>query len=97
MPQLWCFDVVQQSFEEVGLISSWKIYLEKYKTGVTGKNFVVEEPEFVFEKPKFAQKINLPLCSEVEVARSYLEQRKIDPSNFTLQKTLMSLLNRFQM
>ena len=69
--------------------------LEKYKTGVTGKNFVVEEPEFVFEKPKFAQKINLPLCSEVEVARSYLEQRKIDPSKFYFAENFDEFVKSF--
>src|SRR6056300_1332678 len=26
--------------------------MEKYKNGLTGKNFVADEPEFVFEKPK---------------------------------------------
>ena len=29
--------------------------LEKFKDGHTGRNFVADEPEFVFEKPKFAQ------------------------------------------
>ena len=56
--------------------------LEKFKSGFTGKNFVVNEPDFVFEKPKFAQKIVLPLCSEVESASTYLRRRRIDPAKF---------------
>ena len=56
--------------------------LEKFKSGFTGKNFVVNEPDFVFEKPKFTQKIVLPLCSEVESASTYLRNRGIDPTKF---------------
>src|SRR6056300_1334086 len=33
--------------------------LEKFKEGHTGRNFVVDEPEFKFETPKFKQKIDL--------------------------------------
>jgi len=69
--------------------------LEKYKTGVTGKNFVVDEPEFVFEKPKFAKKIDLPSCSEVEVARTYLQQRKIDPSKFYFAENFDEFVKSF--
>jgi hypothetical protein len=56
--------------------------LEKFKGGFTGKNFVVDEPKFVFEKPIFTQKIVLPLCSEVESAATYLRNRRIDPTKF---------------
>jgi transcription elongation factor Elf1 len=62
---------------------SYKQYtFEKFKEGHTGKNFVTEEPSFVFDKPLFKTKIDLPLCSEVERGRAYLEKRKIDPTKF---------------
>lgn len=56
--------------------------LEKFKSGFTGKNFVVEEPKFDFNKPIFKKTIDLPKASEVEVSREYLEKRKIDPEKF---------------
>ena len=56
--------------------------LEKFKEGNTGRNFVTDEPNFVFEKPVFKTKIVLPLCSEVERGKSYLEARRIDPKQF---------------
>ena len=55
---------------------------EKFKEGHTGRNFVTDEPNFVFEKPVFKTKIVLPLCSEVERGRTYLEKRRIDPTKF---------------
>ena len=56
--------------------------LEKYKNGVSGKNFSTEEPKFKFEKPKFKQSINLPRASENESAKKYLESRKLNPDKF---------------
>ena len=55
---------------------------EKFKEGHTGRNFITDEPDFVFEKPVFKTKIVLPLCSEVERGRTYLEKRRIDPTKF---------------
>ena len=55
---------------------------EKFKSNHTGCNFVTDEPNFAFEKPVFKTKIVLPLCSEVEHGRSYLEKRRIDPTKF---------------
>jgi predicted RNA-binding Zn-ribbon protein involved in translation (DUF1610 family) len=55
---------------------------EKFKEGHTGRNFVIDEPTFVFEKPIFQTKIVLPLCSEVVRGKSYLEARGIDPKKF---------------
>jgi len=69
--------------------------MEKYKNGLTGKNFVADEPEFVFEKPKFTQTIVLPLCSEVEVARTYLQQRKIDPTQFYFAENFAEFVRSF--
>jgi hypothetical protein len=70
--------------------------LEKFKEGHTGRNFVVDEPKFVFEKPKFAQRIVLPLCSEVEVARTYLQNRKIDPTKFYYAENFSKFVRTFE-
>jgi hypothetical protein len=65
--------------------------MEKFKEGHTGRNFVVEEPKFNFQKPDFftrrenfknLKKLDLPKASEVPIAREYLEKRKIDPEKF---------------
>ena len=56
--------------------------LEKFKEGHTGRNFVVDEPEFNFKKPIFKKKIDLPKAIENSRAREYLEKRKLDPNNF---------------
>ena len=55
---------------------------EKFKDGHTGRNFVVEEPTFQFEEPKFKQKLDLPKASENPIAKQYLERRKLDPNKF---------------
>ena len=70
--------------------------LEKFKDGHTGRNFVTDEPEFIFEKPKFAQKIVLPLCSEVVVARTYLQNRKIDPTKFYFAENFDEFVRTFK-
>ena len=56
--------------------------VEKYKNGHTGKNFVVEEPEFNFESPKFKAKLDLPKATENRIARQYLENRKLNPVKY---------------
>jgi len=70
--------------------------LDKFKDGHTGRNFVTDEPKFVFEKPKFAQKILLPLCSEVEIARTYLSNRRIDPSKFYFAENFDDFVQSFE-
>ena len=55
---------------------------EKFKDGHTGRNFVVEEPDFKFEAPKFAPKVDLPRASEIPTAKLYLEKRGLDPTKF---------------
>ena len=55
---------------------------EKFKDGHTGRNFVVEEPDFKFEAPKFAPKVDLPRASEIPTAKLYLEKRGLDPDKF---------------
>ena len=57
--------------------------LEKFKEGhAGGRNFVVEEPKFEFKKPVFKKKLDLPRASEVPIAKQYLTQRGLEPSNF---------------
>ena len=56
--------------------------MEKFKQGHTGRNFVVEEPKFTFEAPKFAKKIDLPKASEDPRPEGYLVARKLDPRKF---------------
>jgi len=70
--------------------------LDKFKDGHTGRNFVADEPKFVFEKPKFAQRVLLPLCSEVEVARTYLSNRRIDPSKFYFAENFDDFVQSFE-
>jgi len=55
---------------------------EKFKDGHTGRNFVVEEPDFKFEAPKFAPKVDLPRASDIPTAKLYLEKRGLDPNKF---------------
>src|SRR5210317_579745 len=56
--------------------------LEKFKEGKTGKNFVVKEPVFHFEAPKFKPKIDLPKASENPDSKDYLESRNLNPHKF---------------
>ena len=56
--------------------------LEKFKEGHTGRNFVVDEPEFTFKKPVFRKKLNLPKATENPYAKEYLEERKLNPEKF---------------
>lgn len=56
--------------------------LEKYSSGFTGKNFTAETPKFDFKKPVFKKTLNLPKASENSVAKSYLEDRKLNPDDF---------------
>jgi transcription elongation factor Elf1 len=55
---------------------------EKFKDGKTGRNFTAEEPIFNFEVPKFKAKLDLPKASENPDAKSYLENRKLNPDKF---------------
>ena len=64
-------------------INTHKQYtFEKFKEGNTGKNFVVDEPEFKFEVPKFKPKLDLLKASENLDAKTYLEKRKLNPHKF---------------
>ena len=56
--------------------------MEKFKEGFSGRNFVIEEPEFKFEAPKFKKKLKLPKASEHPRSAGYLTARKLNPDNF---------------
>ena len=67
--------------------------MEKFKNGHTGKGFVVEEPKFEFKKPVFTKDLDLPKASEVPVAKEYLENRKLDPTQFYFASKFMEWVN----
>ena len=67
--------------------------MEKFKEGHTGKNFVVEEPKFEFNKPIFKKKLDLPRASEIPVAKQYLEKRGIDSSKFYFARKFKAWVN----
>ena len=67
--------------------------LEKFKEGYTGKGFVVEEPKFDFKKPVFKKDLDLPKASEVPAAKEYLENRKLDPTQFYFASKFMEWVN----
>jgi DNA primase len=63
--------------------------MERYKSGITGKNSNTPTPKFEFEKPVFEKKykINLPTITELNTehpAKLYLQNRKI-PEKFLEQ------------
>ena len=71
--------------KEIDVMLHKQYVLEKFKSGHTGRNFVVEEPDFAFEKPKFkpkAPELDLPRASTNVAAVTYLERRKLDPNKF---------------
>ena len=67
--------------------------LEKFKEGHTGRNFVVEEPDFKFEAPKFKKKLKLPKAIENPKSCGYLMARKLDPSRFYYAKHFKKFVN----
>ena len=66
---------------------------EKFKDGKTGKNFIVEEPVFHFETPKFKPKLDLPKASENPDANEYLVKRKLNPHNYYYAEKFKSWTN----
>ena len=66
---------------------------ERFKTNSTGRGTVVEEPTFKFQTPKFKKKIKLPLCSEVQRGREYLESRRLDPEKFYWAEDFTGFIN----
>jgi len=70
--------------------------LEKFRDGHTGRNFVVDEPEFKFEKPMFKERVNLPPCSESKVASEYLQKRKLNPNHFYFSEDFSAFVKSFK-
>ena len=66
---------------------------EKFKKGHTSRSLVFDDPNFVFEKPVFKTKIVLPLCSEVERGKTYLEKRRIDSTKFYFAEKFKEFVN----
>ena len=69
---------------------------EKFKEGHTGRNFIAEEPAFNFEAPKFKTKLNLPKASENYDAKTYLENRKLNPDNYYYTEKFKEWTNSLQ-
>ena len=67
--------------------------LEKFKEGHTGRNFVVEEPEFKFEAPKFKKSLSIPKAFENPRSDGYLTARKLDSSKFYYAKKFKKFVN----
>ena len=70
--------------------------MEKFKEGKTGSKYRIHEPNLVFEKPVFASKVLLPLCSEDNSAREYLEKRRIDPTKFYYAEKFKEFVNSYK-
>ena len=79
--------------KEIDTVLQKQYAMEKFKDGFTGRNFVVDEPTFTFEKPKFKTSIDLPLASTVESSRTYLEKRKLDPTQFYYAEKFVEYVN----
>ena len=68
--------------------------MEKFKEGhAGGRNFVVDEPKFEFQKPVFKKKLDLPKASDVPIAREYLERRRLNPSKFYFAQKFQEWVN----
>ena len=70
--------------------------LEKFKEGHTGRNFVVDEPVFKFEAPRFKKNMDLPKAIESPKACGYLMARKLDPSKFYYAKNFKKFVNKLK-
>ena len=79
--------------KEIDTVLQKQYAMEKFKDGFTGRNFVVDEPTLTFEKPKFKTKLSLPLCSEVQRGREYLESRRLDPEKFYWAEDFTGFVN----
>ena len=79
--------------KEVDPVIHKQYVFERFKQGNTGRGTVVEEPIFKFEKPKFKTNIDLPLASTVESSRTYLEKRKLDPTQFYYAEKFVEYVN----
>ena len=82
--------------KQVDLNTHKQYTFEKFKQGNTGKNFVVDEPEFKFETPKFKPKLDLLKASDNPDAKAYLERRKLNPHKFYYTEKFKEWTNSLQ-
>lgn len=74
-----------------------KYTLQNFKEGKRSRsNAPSEKPKFSFKAPKFKVGIKLPLCSEVDAAREYLERRKLDASKFYYAEDFNSFVRSYK-
>ena len=74
---------------------------EKFKSGHTGKNFVVEEPknfEFtpIFVKKEQPEELKIPKASKNPAAKEYLIKRKLNPDNYYYAEKFKEWTNSLQ-
>jgi transcription elongation factor Elf1 len=79
--------------KEVDPVIQKQYVLEKFKEGFTGRNFVIDEPDFKFESPKFKKKIDLPKASENPSADGYLTARRLDATQFYYAEHFKKFVN----
>ena len=79
--------------KEIDPVVHKQYVFERFKEGTTGRGTVVEEPVFKFETPKFKTTIDLPLASTVDISRTYLEKRKLDPTKFYYAERFVEYVN----
>ena len=79
--------------KEIDPVIHKQYVFERFKQGSTGRGTVVEEPVFNFEKPTFKTTIDLPLASTVDISRTYLEKRKLDPTKFYYAERFVEYVN----
>ncbi len=79
--------------KELDPVSHKQYVFERFKNNSTGRGTVVEEPTFNFETPKFKKKLSIPLCSEVQRGRDYLEKRRLDPKKFYWAEDFTGFIN----
>ena len=71
--------------------------LQNFKEGNRSRsNAPSEKPKFSFKAPTFKTTIKLPLCSDVDSARDYLERRKLDPSKFYYAEDFDAFVKSFK-
>lgn len=75
---------------------------EKYRKNALGKNLKVQEPDFKFEKPKFftssekSKMLKLPIATENDKAKKYLESRNLNPYKFYYTPNFKKWTNTLQ-
>ena len=84
--------------KDIDVVLHKQYVMEKFKDGFAGVKgaSAIEEPKFTFEVPTFTEKISLPLCSEVRSAKRYLEDRRLDPTQFYYAEKFKKFVNEYR-